>query len=54
MCIRTGYAGVTHEEYEDLPEDWDEMDATQRKEYLDEAAIEFLEERIEYGATVVD
>ena len=56
LYVETGYAGATHEEIVQIPEDlglenedWDELDDNEKESMLDEAAEQYRDEQIEYG-----
>lgn len=52
--IHTGYVGANHEDIEELPDDWDSLTEEERAKVLDEVANEYLCDRIDFGAEVVD
>jgi hypothetical protein len=54
IYVDTGFAGCRHVDFQDLPDDWEELSAEEREEYLDEAATDFRNNVINYGASVVD
>jgi hypothetical protein len=53
LWIDTGFAGEGHEDFIDLPEDWEEMSVNERRKFLDDEAQIFLSNRIDWGADVV-
>lgn len=53
LYIDTGFAGVVHEDELCVSrEEWDSMDEAEREEYLETAAQEFLQNKIDFGAYV--
>ena len=54
LVIDTGFAGCQHEDFLDLPDDWETMSEEERQKYLDEEASDFLSNNINYSAYVVD
>ena len=54
LCVETGFAGCEHVDFQDLPDDWEEMTEAEQNKYLDEAASDFMANHISYGAFVVD
>lgn len=55
LWVNTGYSGASHrsEEYVEK-EYWDNLTPTQREDFLDELAKEYLSNCIDYGAYVED
>ena len=45
---------VSQVDFEDLPDDWDEMSKEQKDKYLEEASDAFNGNHIDCGACVVD
>jgi hypothetical protein len=54
LYVDTGFAGCRHEDFQDLPDDWEEMSEEEHQKYLDEEAAVFLQNCISFGAYVVD
>lgn len=51
----SGFAGADHIDYEELPDNWDDMDEKEREEFLSQAAEDYFNNcGVEYGAYVVD
>lgn len=54
VWLGIGLCGCDKEDVFDAPDDWDDMDQKERDEYLEEAAMDFRNDNIEYGAEVID
>jgi hypothetical protein len=55
VSVEVNYAGIDiPDDYEDLPEDWDEMSAKDRDDYLRDLAVDALSLVAGSGACVVD
>ena len=54
IYINTGFAAGKHVDYDDLPEGWDDWTEEEREDHLNEVAQDFMSNRIDYGAYVVD
>lgn len=54
VTVYSGFVGANHIVFHDLPEDWDEMSEQEQNSYLDELAVHERDERIEFGAEVVE
>lgn len=55
LYVGTGFAGASHRDiYEHPREDWEEMTEGEREAFLDELAAEYLNERCECSASVIE
>lgn len=55
LYIGTGFAGVKHEDFEYVDRaEWEEMDEAAQEAYLEQAAIDYLHNHIDYSASVVE
>ena len=54
VYVCTNKTGSKVEDEFDAPEDWDQMDDTERDEYLDQVAQDHLSNSADFGAYVVD
>jgi hypothetical protein len=54
LKVSTGWANGTHVEQQDLPEDWEELTSEEKESILDEMATDFLHEKCQGYAHVVE
>lgn len=55
LYVNTGYPIGSHSLYEEIErEDWEGMSSIEQEAYLDQAAVDFMQKHIEFGAYVVD
>ena len=54
VWVETGYAGADHEDFEELPDGWEDMDEKEREAYLNEIATNYRDNVISCGARVVE
>lgn len=54
VWIDTGFNSASHTDFLDLPDGWDVMTPAEQEERLEEEAREFLGNKIDYGAAVVE
>lgn len=53
VWIDTGYATASHKDYFEIDrQEWEEMSVEERDVYLDDLAVEFRDNKIEFGAYV--
>ena len=54
LHVSTGWSGGDHVDYIDLPANWSEFTDEEKEKYLDGCAIEYLYEKCESSASIVD
>ena len=54
MIVETGFAGCSHVDFQELPDDWDQMTEKEQEKYLEEAAQDHMANHISFSAYVVD
>jgi hypothetical protein len=54
LKVSTGWANGTHVEQQELPEDWEELTLYEQESILDEMATDFLHEKCQGYAHVVE
>lgn len=52
--VDTGWANGTHTDYWDLPIGWESMDDSEKKDWINECAQDFLHEKCEAYAELVE
>jgi hypothetical protein len=54
LYINTGFANCKHTEIIDCPEEWEKMSQQEKEEWLDDEALDFLNNHIDYGAIIIE
>ena len=54
LWVNTGFSGANHREEIEGPDDWETMTEEDKEEYLDMAARDYLFDRCECGARVIE
>lgn len=52
--VNTGFANATHIDYEELPDNWDEMTQEEQENHLEEFAQDAVSNSIDACASVVE
>ena len=54
LVVSTGWANGDHVDYQELPDDWDEMSAEEQRNFIDDCARDYLFECCESYGEIVD
>lgn len=55
LFVNTGFANCKHEDILEIDDqEWEEMTLEEQEKYMDEAAMDFMSNYIEYGAYPVE